>query len=173
MTQLGAGFDFDAYIGSTNRRLDRMNEQLGRLVQQPSFVQMVKSGVVDSNGDDLVIGIGKPSEGFMWYVLNIVIGGVSWATSAAGKGLVTVSQFSPTAVGTGTAGAAAQVGLAAVRDEADSLPLPAFYSRGQLPVQSPEALRIIITGGTANQTYVVQCVVEEIQTGERAQVAAV
>lgn len=175
MTQAGleAGFDFEARIGTLDRKLDRMARQMGQLVQQPAVVKIEKSGVVDTNGDDLVIGIGKPSEGFVWYVLNLVIGGVNWSTPAAGKALVVTSSFTPNAVGSGTTGAAAQLGLASIRDEADSLPLPSFYSRGQFVVQPPEALRVIITGGTPSQTYVVMCVVEEVQTGERVQVAAV
>lgn len=173
MTSLEAGFDFDAYVGATNRRLDRMNEQLGKLVAQPSYIQVQKSGVVDNNGDDLEIGIAKPSEGFVFYVLNLVIGGVNWSTTAAGKALVVVSSYTSTAQGSGTTGAAGQYGLVSVRDEADSLPLPSFYSRGQFVVQPPEALRVVITGGTANQTYVVNCVLEQVQSGERVQVAAV
>jgi hypothetical protein len=168
VTHLEAGFDFDAYVGTTNRALDRLSNQVGRLVQQPSSVHFEKVGNVDANGDDMVIALRGPEQGFEWYVMQVAVGGLTWATTAAGKALLVV-----TAMELPSTGASSVAGLASIRDEADSLPLPAFYSRGQIPLKWPEKLSIIITGGTANQQYVASVTVEEFQSGERQQVSAV
>jgi hypothetical protein len=157
--------DLSVQLGRLGRKVDAVGQRLDRPPPQPYFAQIANALKVDGGGDDLVFDMGGPAQGLAWYVLNLVIGGLTWGTTVGGKGLAVVTASTPTT--------AQSVGLAQVRDEADTLPLPAFYSRGQFALKAPEHLFVIVTGGDAGKQYVVNAVVEEFQEAVRPQVAAV
>lgn len=111
----------------------------------PVTVQMNRDGTVDANGDPEWIDLGGPAYGRVWEVRRLVTGGLTWATTAAGTALAVVSS---------TPLRRQVPNIANVRDEATSLPLPAFYGAGQFSVRNPDHVFIVIIGGTAGQQYV-------------------
>lgn len=129
---------------------------------QPVSTKLIANGVAVT-ATDLVLAFGGPQEGRFWYVRRAVAGGVTWATSAAGTALLVVDAMPPVN--------AAAVGIGSVYDEAASLPLPAFYGRGEIPLRYPEQVFIIVQGGTNAQLYVGQVGIEEYQEAARVQTA--
>ncbi len=83
------------------------------------------------------------SQGESWELRRLVVGGVTWGTTAAG-----------TAVAYKTSGFATTTpGLTAVFDQAPSLPNVAFYLSKQVPVLSGEKVVVLISGATTSQQY--------------------
>lgn len=138
---------------------------LRRPAAQPFYFRKAGSGTVNAAGDDLVIDLGGPTQGEAWNVLALTVGGLTWATAAAGTALLVIAGQTPTN--------AASVGLAAVVDEAASLPLPSGYSRGQVALKYGDRLYVIVVGGTIAQQYVAAIGAEQYEEAIRSQTAAV
>lgn len=151
-------------LGRTNDLLTRQGKLVQRAIDremaQPVYSNRAEQGVAAA-GADLVIGIGGPTQGMIWELRTLTVGGLTWATAAAGTSLLVRAASRPNN--------AAAVGLAAVLDEAASLPLPAGYGTGQIVVRNPEKLYVIIQGGTAGQQYVAGYSIVEFQEGIRQQ----
>lgn len=156
----------DVLDGMTRMLGDRMTA-LQRAMEappmQPFSFSNAQTGVV-SGSNDLVLDMGGPTQGYVQDLRTLTIGGLTYATVAAGTALVVVSAITPLN--------AAAIGLAAVVDQAASLPLPAGYSRGQIRIKYPERLFVIVVGGTGSQAYVATGRFEEFQEAARAQVSA-
>lgn len=98
----------------------------------------------DAAGDSLVIDVGGPAYGRLWQIRRLAIGGALWTSVVAGTALVVISP-----------NRSASPPLSDVADQANSLPLPAFYSTGQLIVRHPNRLSVVILTPTASTTYAV------------------
>ena len=98
----------------------------------------------DSSGN-AALQVGPVPDGRRWMVRAITIGGLYWSTSAAGTAVACVSAAQPNA----------DVGLPLinVQDEAVTLPLVAFYGRGEFPVLQGQSLWLMVAGGTSGQVY--------------------
>lgn len=150
-------------IAALGHRISGVERAMLRPPAQPFFMREMRAGVVNAAGDDLVLGFGGPHSGRTWMVMGVTIGGVTYATAAAGTALVVVSAATPLN--------AANLGTGFVYDQAPSLPLPATYSRGQIPLKANERLFIIIVGGTIAQSYTAGATIEQYEDGPRTQVA--
>ncbi|MDE1881986.1 MAG: hypothetical protein KGI89_15740 [Euryarchaeota archaeon] len=138
--------------------VDSMATELKRLRQieeayqfGPLEVPVRASATADAAGDTIVLDLGGPSFERKWQVRRISVGGLQWTTTAAGKALIVVQSSKNATPAT-----------ADVADYAASLPLPAFYSTGQLIVRNPNRLYVVILGPTANQAYVAGGSVEDL-----------
>jgi len=152
---LGAAIDRNA------NALTNVERAMLRPPAQPFAFRKPTSGVVDAGGDDLVLSLGGPQQGNVWYIRGVTVGGLSYATAASGSALLVITATSPTN--------AAQVGLTEVYDNASALPLTSTYGRGEIPLQARERAYLIIVGGTAAQMYVAAATIEQYETGERSQ----
>lgn len=138
--------------------LGKMARQLAQPPAQPVFGRHAKSGVADTNGL-AVLSIGGPTQGFFWYVRNLVVGGLSPAIAAAGTADVyAIAGGTPT-----IAGGVAGLGLGDWRDRAAALPSVAYYGRGEVSLRMNERLYVVVTGGTASQVYVAAASFEEYE----------
>jgi hypothetical protein len=162
-TEVGASFSIGDFLLGVKAelfgKLDGIDKRLASILQReeqyeregPVFVALSAAGVVDANQDPLYLDLGGPSYGRAWEVRQLVIGGVTWATTVAGYALVLVQSTAPsTLVG---------VGLSGIQDEASgstpALPSVAFYSSGQFHVRHPNHVYVAVIGGTASTPYVV------------------
>lgn len=156
-----AVFDLFARQGELIERQGTLiRRAMERETAQPVYTNLAQSGTAAA-GADLVIGLGGPTQGQLWELRTLTVGGVTWATAAAGTALLVRAGTRPTS--------AATVGLAAVLDEAASLPLPSGYASGQMVVRNPEKLYVIVQGGTAGQQYVAGYSIVEFQEAARVQ----
>jgi hypothetical protein len=156
-----ASIDLAALLGRHAEVMDRATGVIQRALMEPVQADRADARLYPASGD-LVLELGGPEQGMRWDVLTMIVGGVTWATAAAGTALLVKSGQRPIS--------AAAVGLSAIRDTANPLPLPAGYGKGQIVLRNPEKLYIIITGGTAAQQYVAACSIEESQEGTRTAV---
>ena len=112
---LGAKVDLFAKLDSIEKRLSSIAEREQRYEEAgPVQVELRDSGTVDANQDNLYIGLGGPSYGRVWEVRQLVIGGVTWATTVAGYALFFVQPVKPSAM--------AGVPLANIQDAAGTGP---------------------------------------------------
>ncbi len=111
----------------------------------PVSVPLVASGVVDSNSDPVYLDLGGPAYGRVWEVRQLVVGGITWATTVAGTAPVLVQANAPNAQ--------SGVSLLNVQDCATALPAVAFYSSGQFRVRHPNHIWVVILSGTASTPY--------------------
>jgi hypothetical protein len=156
-TEVGASFSIGDFLLGVKAelfgKLDGIEKRLASILQReeqyeregPVFVALQASGVVDSGSDPLYLDLGGPSYGRAFEVRQLVIGGVTWATTVAGNAPVLVQPVAPsTATG---------VGLGGILDHAASLPSVAFYSAGQFHVRHPNHVYVAILSGTASTQY--------------------
>ncbi len=164
MVQIDAGIaaHLGAGIDDVRDRIGGIERAMRRPPFQPFAYRINKSAVAGATGD-LVIGIGSPKSGQFWDLRQLTIGGAQWGVSVAGYGLLVASSTKP------TAGASTPIGW--VLDEAQTLPLPAGYSEGQMRIYPPEAFYVVIVGPTANTEYDIGANVTIFESGPRPQFA--
>jgi hypothetical protein len=145
---VGAKVDLFARLDSIDKRLASILEREEQYEQNgPVFVSVAASGVVDSGSDPLYLDLGGPTYGRVWEIRQLVIGGITWATTVAGNAVVLVQPVAPSATN--------PAGTAGIQDQAASLPSVAFYSGGQFRVRHPNHIWVAILSGTASTQYVV------------------
>lgn len=158
---VSADLDINLQLGRVADRLDKDAEERRRdretaRARVPSIVRIQNSGVIPTPTAPFGLNMGGPDAGFEWVVRGLVIGGLTWSTTAAGSAEVYVSglgaQWGTAAGGAGTA--AGVRSLSDLVDQAASLPSKGFYGREQLVIKESESLIVVINGGTAAQQYV-------------------
>lgn len=149
----------DLHIGSMSKMTSAITAGQRRPPAQPVFGRTVATGLAPASGPLILrFPLAGPDQGHFWYVRNIVIGGLSEATVAAGTAGIYVSASALNSQPT-----LAAIGLGDLRDRASSFPAVAFYGRGELPLRLNEELFIIISGGTSGQQYVAGLQFEDFQ----------
>lgn len=104
-----------------------------------------------------------PDQGHLWVVHSLVVGGDTWATTAAGSAELYVSAMDlRTLNGTSPP-------LTDLVDQAATLPLPATYGDQQVTLRNGEDLYMRIVGGTSGQQYVASARGVDYQEGVRKQ----
>jgi hypothetical protein len=118
--------------------------------------RMYGSATADTSGNALIVLDACP-QGYRWVVRHVVVGGVTWETTAAGNAQLLVTSSPPTNNVDGP------VSLANVVDATNNpgasagtgLPSIAFYDEGDMIVLQPgEWLCVYVYGGTSAQQYV-------------------
>lgn len=163
--------DLSIQLGRVADRLDKdateriKTREIAR-ARVPSVVRIQNSGIIPTPTAAFGINMGGPDSGFEWVVRRIVVGGLTWSTTAAGTAEVYVTglgaQWGTSAGGSGTA--AGVRSLADLVDQASTLPNKAFYGRDELVVKENESLVIVILSGTAAQQYVASIGVQVVRT---------
>lgn len=159
---VGAGFELGPFSLKTLVAIQAGLETLAQRLEDIRRVQesyqfgpveapIRASAFSDSAGDTLVLDMGGPSYERKWQVRRISVGGQTWTTSVNGKALVVVSSARNSNPATTD-----------VADYASSLPLPAFYSTGQLIVRHPNRLFVVILSPSASTQYVAGGSVEDL-----------
>ena len=168
---LGVDADLSLSIGQLTKRLDsdaderRKDREIAR-ARVPSIIRIQGSGVIPTPTAAFGINLGGPDPGFDWVVRRIVVGGLTWSTTAAGTAEVYVTglgaQWGTSAGGSGTV--AGVRSLADLVDQSASLPNKAFYGREQLVVKESESLVVVILNGTAAQQYSAAAAIQVVRT---------
>jgi hypothetical protein len=177
-----AGIDLDVSAGpleamaSLSVELGRMNDRADDAARAekrrrdllrtrtPIDVRLFSSGICPTPTANFGISLDGPDPGFYWHVRRIVVGGVTWATTAAGSAEIYITAL------TGLRGIAATGGVASIRsltdlvDQTATLPYKQYYATHQLYVQPGENLIGVIVTGTAAQQYIMAAQVEVHRT---------
>lgn len=166
--------DLSVQLGRVASRLEddaaeRRQEREKARARVPAVVRIQNSGIIPTPTAPFGINIGGPDAGFEWVVRRIVVGGLTWTTTAAGTAEVYVTglgaQWGTSGGGSGTvAGVRA---LADLVDQAASLPNKGYYGRDELVVKENESLVVVIQGGTAAQQYVATAGIQIVRTPAR------
>lgn len=127
---------------AARRALDLL-DQAGQLYPSPG--RLAASTITPAaNTNPVVLDLGGPSQGRVWEVRNLVVGGALPTTVVAGRADVFVSG----------AGASQQPNsLLDWRDYASTLPNAALYGAGDLALIYPENLFVVLTGYTVSTQY--------------------
>lgn len=145
---------------AVDRRCDRETQR----ARVPSIVRLQNSGVIPSPTVPFGIAFGGPDAGFEWVIRRIVVGGLTWTTTAAGTAEVYVTGLGTQSGTTSAGGIAAVRSLSDLVDQAASLPNKAFYGREELVIKENESLVVVINGGTAAQEYVASVGMQVVRT---------
>jgi hypothetical protein len=121
---------------------------------RPNTYRMAGSALADTAGNALIVLDSCP-QGQRWVVRHCVIGGVTWATTAAGNGLLLL-------MGSPPGNPDAPISITNVVDATNNpgagagtgLPSIAFYDEGDMIVMGQgDWLCVYVYGGTATQQY--------------------
>lgn len=136
---------------------------------QPVDFRAQGSAVADAGGIAVIqFTPSGPDQGHKWELQNLIIGGVTWATVAAGAAEVYVSAMDFRLLRD------ASPPLTDLVDaSANALPLPAQYGRGDITIRNGEKLYVRLTGATNGQTYVASARGLDIQESATQQVTEV
>lgn len=155
----------DLHIGSVSKLTDKITKQMRKPPAQPVFGRTVAVGTAPSSGILVLrFPLKGPDQGHFWYVRQLIVGGATRTTMAAGSCDVFVSASDLT----GQASLAA-IGLGDERDFSSALPNNAFYGRGEIPLRMNEELFVVISGSTSGQQYVAALSFEDFEEGATAQ----
>ena len=163
MADLGVGVGLDigqVQLGALveiKTSLDTMGSELKKLVAAeyayehngPTFHPIRNGGVSNSAGSNFAFGLEGPAYGRRWEIRNLVIGGLYFSSTVAGTALALRTSIASVGLNL------AQINLADVVDQAESLPDVAFYGSGQFVLRAPDKLVIVVIGPTASTPYVV------------------
>ena len=150
---------FGVSLDNITAQQARTNELLARPAQQPYTFEQTKDLVTPAAATyPAFISMGGPQQGFVFELRNLVVGGLAVDTVVAGTAYVFVRGTPPSAQMT-----SAQWGVTGLRDIATSLPLPAYYGRGQVTVRANQKLWIMLLNYTTSTDYVVNAEFESYQ----------
>lgn len=130
---------------------EALGESLGRLelavglLSRPGHVclsPLVASAVANASGA-AILNFDPVPRGERWELRRLIVGGVTWGTTAAGSAVVYKTSGPLTS----------SPPLGAVLDQAATLPAVAFYLVEQAVLVGGEMLAVAVTGGTASQQY--------------------
>lgn len=161
----------DLQLGRVADRLDcdaaeRMRDREIARSRVASIVRIQNSVVIPTPTVASGINMGGPDAGFEWVVRGLVVGGLTWSTTAAGTAEVYVTalgaQWGTSGSGAGTV--ASVRSLSDLVDQAASLPSKGFYGREQLVIKENESLVVVILTGTAGQQYSAAMRVQVVRT---------
>jgi hypothetical protein len=130
--------------------LNRNNEEWRRReflrARVPSFVRQVQNVTIPAGGPRVGMGLTGPRPGYYMKLRRLIIGGLTWKTTAAGTAECYITPLSSGSIGA--------LGLSEMFDQAPTLPDKAYYSDDQVWVHPGEHIQIVIDSGTAAQQYV-------------------
>lgn len=161
---IDATFDLSASLGRLNARLDQdaserlENREIAR-ARVPVITTFKSSAVCPTPTAPFVLGMGGPDTGFIFVVRRIIVGGLTWSTTAAGTAEVYITG---SAYPSGSTGIVRN--LTDMCDQSTALPNKAFYGRDEVVVKEGEWLSVVINGGTAAQQYTANCGVQVVRT---------
>jgi hypothetical protein len=130
------------------KRYQEMRRRNQLRTQVPIDYKPKANCLIPASGNPTAMGFGGPEAGFYWLVRRLVVGGLTWGTSAAGTAEVYVTASESIAV---------LRGLTDLVDEASgatpAIPSVAFYTGHQIKLEPREKLYVVIVGGTPAQQY--------------------
>ncbi len=145
-----------AELSAMNRHLEAEAEHRRRETARarvPADVRLFAGATIPEQTVRTGINLGGPEAGFWWLLRRLVIGGLTWKTTAAGTAEVYVTGLGGNAGGAVTGPIIAALGTNDIVDVAATLPNKAFYTSHQVIVQEGENLMVVIDGGTGLQYY--------------------
>jgi len=150
IAKLSAKIDLLANVGQGQAvATERLSKTLDAArSMQPVLFRAQGRTTVDSNGYGFFRLNPHPAMGHVWEIRSLVVGGVTWGTTAAGTCEVYASAMDLRLM------VDASPPLTDLVDQATALPLPAFYGTGQFTLSGGEILSVRIIGGTSGQEYV-------------------
>lgn len=158
IADLAAKFDF--HIGSLSKAAKAMAAATRRPPAQPVFGRIATTGTAPASGILVLrFPLAGPDQGHFWYVRQLVVGGLTRTTAAAGSVDVFVSATSTLSA----LGSLAAIGIADERDFSAAMPNNAFYGRGELALRFNEELFVVVSGGTSGQAYVAAASFEDFE----------
>lgn len=114
------------------------------------YASFPASAVADQYGN-ANLQLGPVAQGWRWVVHHLVVGGITPApVNGTAWVVVMPSNWAPGIPD-------APPPLTALWDIASFLPQPAFYSRGEFVVMALSSIWVMVSGGTAGQTYAANC----------------
>lgn len=145
--EVDASFKLSLQLGALTDEMREFNAWQRRARENtPTPFRQGNSTTIPTPTAPTAIGLGGPTPGFIWELRSITIGGLTFTTTAAGT-----AEVYSTALG--GAQIAAVRDLTQIVDQATALPIVGGYSTGQIILQHPEKLQVVIVSGTAGQQY--------------------
>jgi hypothetical protein len=149
-------------INDTLKQQARVQAQAKHVVQ-PVFYRKAKTGTASASGL-AVLGMSRPDQGHAWIVRSLAVGGNTPTTAITGRADIFISgggyqSFTSTS----------QLSLSDWVDQAEELPLVAFYSNGQMICRGSESIWVVFSGVTAGQQCVAVITVEDYEEGAMQQ----
>ena len=137
-------------------------------VMQPVTFRAVGSALADAAGFAVIqFSPAGPDQGHVWEIQNLVVGGDTFSTAAAGT-----PEFYASAMDLRSLGNTSPPLTDVVDATTVTLPTLGFYSRGQFTLRPGERLYVRIVGGTEGQQYAAVARGIDYQEGANKQVTS-
>lgn len=148
--EVSVALQFEAFAGRLSEFERRVMDHLLWERRRPVPVRhrSIGSGITDPTGF-VILDLLGPTQGHVWQVLGLSVGGLTTTTRAAGRADVFISKA-------GYAGYSSLVGpgLTDWRDFTPTLPNVALYDPDQLFLHGEEHLYVAVSQATAGQQFV-------------------
>jgi len=137
----------------------------------PADVRFITTGIVPGAAPRSLLTVGGPEAGYFWLVRRIVVGGLTWKTSAQGTVEVYVTGLAGNVGSVTTGPIVSALSLGDVVDAFATMPHAANYTSHQIIVQESENLSVVIDGGSGSQQYVMAAQVQVVRRATQADFA--
>lgn len=134
----------DGHLAQVAKSQQAFAEWLSKSTRAARYLSTDGQGTCDTNGY-AVIQLNGPQIGRRWVVRCVLVGGLTWGTTAAGSAVLVVQSQAPSTD--------MQPPLVNCNDQTGTLPNKAFYGHGEVVVGQMQRLWLVVTGGTSTQVY--------------------
>jgi len=167
--------DLAVELGRMNDRDDdaaaerRRREHVRALI--PADVRLVTVGTIPSPTARSMLSVGGPDAGYFWLVRRILVGGLTFKTTAAGTAEIYVTGLSGSVGSVTTGPIVSGLALSDLVDQYATLPKVVNYTSHQIIVQEGENLCAVVDTGTAGQQYVMAAQLQVVRRSSQADLA--
>lgn len=151
VTDLAPGFDVEASFklsAALDKNTDTMRRFADTWIEQAAVLTPFQSRITaadsSASSGNLTLDLGGPTQGWIWELRNLVVGGVLPTTAVNGSIDVYVS---------GAGKSQQPASTLDWIDHASTVPRWGFYGAGDVYIRYPENLYVVITSPTASTVY--------------------
>jgi hypothetical protein len=150
MSDVDVGVDFELAVRLGTKPLadaiDRLSAREIERAKTPWDVTIPNVATCPSPTAAFAIDLSGPPHGYIWYLKRITVGGLTWATAAAGTAELYVLSEADATISLVRS-------LTNLVDQAPALPAVVNYTQHAITLTPRRHLRVVIAGGTAGQQY--------------------
>ena len=151
-------------LNSHNAQAAKRRERDLARTRVPASVRLLGNVIIPTPTVRTGLNLGGPSAGFYWMLRRLIVGGVTWKTTAAGTGEVYVTALAGAEGGAVVGPMIAGLALSDMVDQVPSFPNKAYYSDQQVIVQENENVVVVFDTATAAQQYVATAQIQLFRT---------
>jgi hypothetical protein len=153
--ELDVGAKLSLAIGATTSEVRSLRRDLQRAAaRMPINNNVYSAETCPASGNNFNLDVGGPTQGRVWHLKRLMVGGGAFPFTAAGTAYLFVG-VNPISIGQ------PPIPTELADFTTEDFPQRSYYSNQQITARAGERLRLVIVGGTAGVQYFAAGLVED------------